>query len=102
GAHGRLTTAAANAAMRMHVDHLLMQADAYAAKDYAKSDQIYRESYEHTYDLGATISAALLPPKQAAELRAPLWRLRSALGKLLAEHVVMVEDATRAAVTNSP
>jgi hypothetical protein len=101
-AHGRLTTAAANAAMRMHVDHLLMQADAYAAKDYAKSDQIYRESYEHTYDLGATISAALLPPKEAAELRAPMWRLRSALGKLLAEHVVVVEDATRAAVTNSP
>ena len=100
--HGRLTTAAANTAMRMHVDHLLMQADTYAAKDYAKSDQLYRESYDHTYDLGATISAALLPPKQAAELRTPMWRLRSALGKLLAEHVVVVEDATRAAVTNAP
>jgi hypothetical protein len=101
-AHGRLTTAAANAAMRMHVDHLLMQADAYAAKDYAKSDQIYRESYEHTYDLGAVISTALLPPKQAAQLREPMWRLRSALGKLLAEHVVVLEDANRAAVTNAP
>jgi hypothetical protein len=100
--HGRLPAAAANAAVRMHVDHLLMQADAYAAKDYTKADQIYRESYEHTYDLGGTISAALLPPKQAAQLQAPMWRLRSALGKLLAEHVVVVEDATRAAVSNSP
>jgi hypothetical protein len=100
--HGRLTTAAANAAMRMHVDHLLMQADAYAAKDYAKSDRINRECYQHTYDLGGAIAAALLPAKDAAALRAPLWRLRSALGKLLAEHVVMVEDTTRAAVTSSP
>jgi hypothetical protein len=101
-AHGRLPSAAANAAVRMHVDHLLMQADLYAAKDYAKSDQIYRESYEHTYDLGGVISAALLPPKEAAELRTPMWRLRSALGKLLAEHVVVLEDASRAAVTNAP
>ena len=100
-AQGRLPKAAANAAVRMHVDHLLMQADAYAAQDYAKSDQLYRQSYAHTYDLGATIASALLPPKQAAELREPMWRLRSALGKLLAEHVVVVEDATRAAVTNS-
>ena len=101
-AQGRLPKDAANAAVRMHVDHLLMQADAYAAKDYVKSDQIYRESYEHTYDMGGVIAAALLPPKQAAELRQPMWRLRSALGKLLAEHVVVVEDATRAAVTDSP
>jgi hypothetical protein len=101
-AHGRLPAAAANAAVRMHVDHLLMQADLYAAKDYVKSDQIYKQSYEHTYDLGGVISSALLPPKQAAELRKPMWRLRSALGKLLAEHVVVLEDASRAAVSNAP
>jgi len=100
-AHGRLTTAAANRAMRMHVDHLLMQADAYAAKDYPTADRILRESYEHTYDLGATIADALLPAKEAAALQAPTWRLRSRLGKLLAEHVVLVEDVTRAAVTNT-
>jgi hypothetical protein len=99
---GRLTTAAANGAMRLHVDHLLMQADAYAAHDYATADRIYRESYEHTYDLGGTIAGALLPPKEAAALQAPIWRLRSQLGKLLAEHVVLVEDVTRAAVTSAP
>ncbi|HEV7961237.1 MAG TPA: hypothetical protein VGP57_01755 [Actinoplanes sp.] len=101
-AHGRLTTDAANRAMQMHVDHLLMQADAYAAKDYPTADRIYRESYEHTYDLGATVAGALLAPKEAAALQAPIWRLRSQLGRLLAEHVVLVEDLTRAAVTNTP
>jgi hypothetical protein len=100
--NGRLTTAAANKAMQMHVDHLLMQADAYAAHDYATADRIYRESYGHTYDLGYTIASALLAPKNAAALQAPTWRLRSQLGKLLAEHVVLVEDVTRAAVTNAP
>lgn len=100
--HGRLTTRAANSAMRMHVDHLLDQADAYAARDYPAADRLYRESYRHTYDLGGTVAAALLPAKQAAALRTPIWRLRSQLGKLLAEHVVLVEDVTRAAVTAGP
>lgn len=100
--HGRLTTDAANRAMQMHVDHLLMQADAYAAKDYPTADRIYRESYQHTYDLGGTVAGALLAPKEAAALQAPIWRLRSQLGELLAEHVVLVEDLTRAAVTNTP
>jgi hypothetical protein len=99
---GRLTTDAANRAMAMHVDHLLTQADAYAAGDYPTANRIYREAYQHAYDLGATVAGALLPPKDAAALRAPTWRLRSQLGKLLAEHVVLVEDVTRAAATNSP
>jgi len=100
--HGRLTKAAANSAMQTHVDHLLAQADAYAAKNYAAADRIYRESYQHTYDLGGAVAGALLPPKQAAALQAPKWRLRSQLGKLLAEHVVLVENVTRAAVRNTP
>lgn len=100
--HGRLTTRAANGAMRMHVDHLLAQADAYAAHDYATADRIYRESYQHTYELGGTIAAAVLTAKDAKTLRTPIWHLRSQLGKLLAEHVVLVEDVTRAAVTDGP
>ncbi|MEU7909399.1 hypothetical protein [Actinoplanes sp. NPDC049118] len=100
--HGRLTTRAANRAMRMHVDHLLGQADAYAARDYPAAERLYRESYQHTYELGGTVAGALLTGRDAAALRAPIWRLRSQLGKLLAEHVVLVEDVTRAAVTNSP
>jgi hypothetical protein len=100
--HGRLAPAAARGAVLLHVQHLTMQADAYARHDYATADRLYRMGYQHTYDLGGTLADALLPAADRATLRAPIWRLRSQLGKLLAEHAVLVEDVTRAAVTNTP
>lgn len=100
--HGRLPRSAARGAVLMHVNHLTMQADAYAAHDYATADRLYRESYQHTYDLGLTLADALLPAADRATLRKPIWRLRSQLGRLLAEHAVLVEDVTRAAVTDTP
>ena len=99
---GRLPLAGARAAVVQHVGHLTDQADAYAKRDYATADQLYRAGYQHTYDLGLALSNALLPARDVATLRQPLWRLRSQLGKLLAEHAVLVEDVTRAAVTGSP
>ena len=99
---GRLPRAAAKAAVAMHVDHLTKQADAYAKADYATADRINREGYEHAYDLGGTLAGALLPPADRSALQAPVWRLRSQLGKLLAEHAVLVTDVTRAAVANTP
>ena len=98
---GRLPLPAAKAAVATHVDHLTGQADAYAAKDYAKADKLYRENFEHTYDLGGALAGALLPPADAKVLEEPIWRLRSTLGKLLAEHAVLIEDVTRAAVSNT-
>jgi hypothetical protein len=100
--HGRLAPKDAQAAVVQHVRHLTDQADAYAKGNYPVADDLYRMGYEHTYDLGLTLANALLPPKQSAVLREPIWRLRSQLGKLLAEHAVLVEDVTRAAVTNTP
>jgi hypothetical protein len=100
--HGRLPQAAARAAVTEHVSHLTMQADAYAAGDYATSDRLYRECFQHTYDLGLTLDEALLPAADRATLRQPVWRLRSQLGKLLAEHAVLIEDVSRAAVTGTP
>jgi hypothetical protein len=99
---GRLPRDAARAAVATHVDHLLGQADAYAAKDYARSDTLYRESYAHTFDLGHTLATTLLPPDQAAGLEQPSWRLRSALDRLLGEHVALAVGALRAGATNSP
>jgi hypothetical protein len=100
--HGRLSRSAARAAVVEHVAHLTMQADAYAKKDYSTADKMYRLGYQHSYDLGLALSQALLPTGEQATLQAPVWRLRSQLGKLLAEHAVLVEDLTRAAVTNTP
>jgi hypothetical protein len=99
---GRLSPAAARQAVVAHVGHLTGQADAYAAGDHTTADDLYRMGYQHTYDLGLTLAEALLPAADAATLREPLWRLRSQLGKLLAEHAVLVEDLTRAAVTDTP
>jgi hypothetical protein len=99
---GRLPLSAARAAVAMHVEHLVQQADAYAAKDYATSDRLYRECFEHTYDLGMALAGALLPVADTKTLQQPIWRLRSQLGRLLAEHAVLIEDVTRAAVSNTP
>jgi hypothetical protein len=86
----------------MHVEHLLQQADAYAARDYPAADRIYRQGYTHSYAMGKTLVAALVTPGQAAVLNSPLWRLRSELSRLLGEHVVLVLAAVRAGVTNGP
>ncbi|MDG4822955.1 hypothetical protein O7635_13965 [Asanoa sp. WMMD1127] len=102
GSQGRLPREAAKAAAYLHVDHLMQQADAFAAGDYARADQLYREGYAHTFALGETIATALLGPRAAAALRAPAWRLRSQLTLLLGEHVALAVAATRAGVTNAP
>ena len=98
---GRLSRAAARAAVGRHVEHLTMQADAYAARDYTTANRLYRQGYGHAYDLGLGLADALLPAADRDTLREPLWRLRSQLGKLLAEHAALLEDLNRAAVTKA-
>jgi hypothetical protein len=99
---GRLPRAAAVDAVKMHIEHLEGQADAYAARDYPKADQIYREGYAHAFALGKALASTLLPPAAASALNQPLWRLRSELDRLLGEHTVAVIAAMRAGATNSP
>ncbi|MBM2614177.1 hypothetical protein JIG36_01230 [Actinoplanes sp. LDG1-06] len=99
---GRLPLATARSLVVMHIEHLTGQADAYAAGNYAKADALSRAGFQHTYDLGLGLAKALLPPSDTKVLDEPVWRLRSQLGKLLAEHAVLIEDATRAAVTRTP
>jgi hypothetical protein len=99
---GRLPQEAARAAVTTHVEHLLGQADAYAARDWARADDLYRQSYNHSFEIGTTLAGTLLPPDQAASLQEPSWRLRSALDRLLGEHVALAVAALRAGATNSP
>jgi hypothetical protein len=98
---GRLDRAAATGAVRAHIEHLLQQTDAYAMGDYTQADQMYREAYTHTYGLGKILAVALLGPGASAALDSPTWRLRSELGRLLGEHVVLVVAAMRSGVTGS-
>ncbi len=100
-AQGRLPRSAAVAAVTVHIDHLIGQADAYAAEDWAKADQIYRQGFAHAFELGKGLAATLLPPDAAKVLGTPSWRLRSALTQLLGEHVELVVGAMRAGVTDA-
>jgi hypothetical protein len=96
--HGRIAPTAARDAVRMHVDHLLQAADAYAAKDYPTAARLYRESYEHTYDLGMMFARGLLPPDAVPALDSPVVQLQSALTRLLGEHVALVIAQMRSSV----
>jgi hypothetical protein len=100
--HGRLQRASVEAALRSHVDHLLEQADAYAARRYGRAEVIYRQGYAHAFGLGETLATGLLGPGTAAALERPEWRLRSALGRLLGEHSALVVAAMRAGVAGTP
>ena len=47
--HGQLGKQQALDGVADHINHLLDQADQYAAKDYEKSDATYREGYAHAF-----------------------------------------------------
>jgi hypothetical protein len=85
-----------------HVNHLLQQADAYAAHDYGQAAELYRTAYSHAFGIGQALAATLLPPDQSAPLNQPSWRLRSELDRLLGEHVALAVATLRAGATNSP
>ena len=52
----------AAATVRMHVEELMEQADAYAARDYAQAYRIEREAYEHMFTAGAAVAKASVTP----------------------------------------
>ena len=98
---GRLKASAAKAGMRMHVEGLLAQADAYAKGDYATADAEYSHAFQHTYALGGTLASALLAKKDAAALSTPALQLRTNLTEALGEHVALIIAAMRAASGNN-
>jgi hypothetical protein len=99
---GRLPAGAAKTALTAHVDHLLRQADAYAAHDYGRAADDYRTAYSHAFTIGQRLASTLLPPDQAAPLGQPSWRLRSELDRLLGEHIALAVATLRAGATESP
>jgi hypothetical protein len=99
---GRVTAGDAAAAVRMHVQELMDQADAYAAKDYAKAYKLEREAYEHMFTAGTGLAKASLTPEVAVGLDTPPERLRSAFAMLLGEHMELVVDAQQATFAGAP
>jgi hypothetical protein len=92
----------AAAGVRMHVEELMAQADAYAAHDYTRAYRIERAAYEHMFTAGAALAKASVTPEVAVGLGAPPEKLRSAVAMLLGEHLELIVDAQRATFAGQP
>ena len=99
---GQVQASDAAAGVRIHVEELMDQADAYAARDYAQAYRIEREAYEHMFTAGADLAKASVTPEVAVGLETPPERLRSAFSMLLGEHLELIIDAQRATFAGQP
>jgi hypothetical protein len=99
---GRVGASDAAAGVRLHVEELMEQADAYAARDYTRAYRVERQAYEHMFSAGAGLAKAGVTPEVAVGLDAPPEKLRSAFAMLLGEHLELVVDAQRATFAGSP
>jgi hypothetical protein len=100
--NGRVRASDATAGVRMHVQELMHQADAYAARDYARAYRIERQAYEHMFTAGGGLAKASVTPELAVGFDAPPERLRSAFAMLLGEHMELLISAQRATFAGSP
>ena len=100
--NGQVQASDAPNAMRTHVENLMTQADAYAARDYAKAYLTERQAYEHMFTAGVSLAKGSVTPKAAAALDAPPEQLRSAFAMLLGEHMELIIGAQRATFAGSP
>ncbi len=102
---GKLPANQVSAGVKTHIDHLISQLDAYAARDYARSHELGRTAYAHMFANGKGFAAATVQ-NRAGELPAgfddPPQQLRSALGQLLGEHMQLTVDASRTVVSGGP
>jgi hypothetical protein len=98
----RVKAADAAAGVRVHLQDLMAQLDAYAARDYPKAYRIERTAYEHMFTAGAGLAKASVTPEVAVGLDAPPEKLKSAFAMLLGEHMELVIDAQRATFAGAP
>jgi hypothetical protein len=88
--------------LRMHVDQLLEQVDAYAAEDYKRAFQLERESYAHMFPLGKALAAGIVTGEGGhlpKEFGSPSTELRSQLGMKFGEHAELAVDAMRSGIS---
>ena len=101
---GKVPQADLIAAATAHGEHLLGQADAYAAKDYAKAYALQREAFAHMNVVGDVLARGVAAAQglPTTELDTPRRDLNSALNRLLAEHMGLMVQALRSAHDESP
>jgi hypothetical protein len=101
---GKVPQADLTAAATAHGEHLLGQADAYAAEDYAKAYTLQREAFAHMNVVGDVLARGVAAAQglPTTELDTPRRDLNSALNRLLAEHMGLMVQALRSAHDESP
>ncbi|HEV8164197.1 MAG TPA: hypothetical protein VGR74_07095 [Actinomycetota bacterium] len=100
--NGQIQAGDAQGTMRAHVETLMTQADAYAARDYDKAYLTEREAYEQLFGAGLSLAKGSVTPKAAAALDTPPEQLRSAFAMLLGEHMELIVDTQRATFAGGP
>ncbi|HTE69918.1 MAG TPA: hypothetical protein VK942_14350 [Actinomycetes bacterium] len=91
--------------LRMHVNLLLEQVDAYAAEDYERAFQLERESYAHMFPLGKALAAGIVTGEGGelpADFDNPARELQSQLGMRFGEHAELAVDAMRSGISDYP
>ncbi|HEX7189292.1 MAG TPA: hypothetical protein VF423_13800 [Actinomycetes bacterium] len=102
---GELSPDAVADGVSAHIHHMLAATDDYEDGDYEGAFEGERTAYAAMFGTGEALSGAAIR-QTTGELPAgfdsPPADLRSALGRLLGEHVELAFDATRAVVAGSP
>ena len=101
---GKVPQADITAAATAHGEHLLGQADAFAAKDYAKAHRIQREGFAHMIVAGDVLARGVAASKglDTKELNTPRRDLHSSLSRLLSEHMGLMVQVLRSAHDEGP
>ena len=101
---GKVPQADVTAAATAHGRHLLGQADAYAAKDYARAYRVQREGFAHMFAVGDVLARGVAASKglSTTELNTPRRDLNSALSRLLAEHMGLMVQSLRSGHDEAP
>lgn len=98
---GRLSEDMAATKLRMQIDLLLYQIDAYGKSNYPQAYELEREAFANMFPLGAAIAAAAAGHDPGAVDTSPREELSSSLALLFDEHVELVIDAMRAGASGA-
>lgn len=101
---GKVPQADLTAATTAHGEHLLGQADAYAAKDYPRAYTLQREGFTHMIAIADVLARGVAAAQglPTTELDTPRRDLHSAFSGLLAEHMGLMVQMLRAAHDEAP
>jgi hypothetical protein len=101
----RLKQETVAASLKIHIDQLVGQVDAYAAGDYATAYRMERKAFAHMFPTGTALAGGFTghqPGEFTVDVDEAAQSLESALALLLGEHAELLVDATRSGVSGSP